>query len=101
MVIGYYEDEKLIYSARTRNGFTPASRAELFKKIKALEIKECPFANLPEKKAGGWGEGQTAAKMVECRWLLCRVRHNTHNVECWNMPNRVLAALYASVLGVI
>lgn len=49
LVIGYYEGYKLMYAARTRNGFTPASRVELFKKIKPLEIKECPFANLPEK----------------------------------------------------
>jgi DNA ligase D-like protein (predicted ligase) len=69
LVIGYYQDGKLIYAARTRNGFTPASRAELFKKVKPLEIKECPFANLPEKKAGRWGAGLTAAKMTECRWL--------------------------------
>jgi len=33
-VIGYYDGDKLMYVARTRNGFTPASRAELFKKIK-------------------------------------------------------------------
>jgi ATP-dependent DNA ligase len=69
LVIGYYEGEKLIYAARTRNGFTPASRAELFKKIKPLATAECPFANLPEKKAGRWGAGLTAAKMLECRWL--------------------------------
>ncbi len=69
LVIGYYEDGKLMYAARTRNGFTPASRVELFKKLKPLEIKECPFANLPEKKAGRWGAGLTAAKMAECRWL--------------------------------
>jgi DNA ligase D-like protein (predicted ligase) len=69
LVIGYYDDDKLIYAARTRNGFTPASRIELFKRLKALEIKECPFANLPEKKAGRWGAGLTAAKMGECKWL--------------------------------
>jgi DNA ligase D-like protein (predicted ligase) len=69
LVIGYYEGPNLIYAARTRNGFTPASRAELFKKIKSLEIKECPFANLPEKKAGRWGAGLTAAKMAECIWV--------------------------------
>jgi DNA ligase D-like protein (predicted ligase) len=69
LVIGYYEGEKLMYAARTRNGFTPASRVELFKKLRPLEIKECPFANLPEKKAGRWGAGLTAAKMAECRWL--------------------------------
>ena len=69
LVIGYYDGPNLIYAARTRNGFTPASRVELFKKLKPLEIKECPFTNLPEKKAGRWGAGLTAAKMTECRWL--------------------------------
>src|SRR6202163_510364 len=69
LVIGYYQDGKLMYAARTRNGFTPASRAELFKKLKPLEIAECPFANLPEKKSGRWGAGLTAAKMEECQWL--------------------------------
>jgi ATP-dependent DNA ligase len=69
LVIGYYDGPKLLYAARTRNGFTPASRAQLFKKLKPFEIDECPFANLPENKAGRWGAGLTAAKMEECRWL--------------------------------
>ncbi len=61
LVIGYHQDGKLIYAARTRNGFTPASRAELFKTLKPLEIEECPFANLPEKNAGRWGAGKVKA----------------------------------------
>jgi bifunctional non-homologous end joining protein LigD len=69
LIIGYYEGAELLYAARTRNGFSPASRAGLFRKVKPLEVKECPFSNLPEKKAGRWGAGLTAAKMVECRWL--------------------------------
>jgi bifunctional non-homologous end joining protein LigD len=69
LVIGYYEGPKLIYAARTRNGFTPASRAEVFKKIKPLQIKECPFSNLPENHAGRWGAGLTLKKMADCRWL--------------------------------
>ena len=73
LVIGYYDGGNLIYAARTRNGFAPTSRVELFKKIKPLEVKECPFANLPEKKAGRWGAGLTAAKMMECRWLSPRL----------------------------
>lgn len=59
----------MMYAARTRNGFTPASRMELFKKLRPQEIKDCPFANLPEKKAGRWGAGLTAEKVAECRWL--------------------------------
>jgi hypothetical protein len=50
LIFGYYEGEKLIYVARTRNGFTPVTRAQLFKKFKGLEINECPFANLPEAR---------------------------------------------------
>jgi DNA ligase D-like protein (predicted ligase) len=68
-VFGYYDGDKLIYAARTRNGFTPRLRAELLKKFAALQSKECPFENLPEKKAGRWGAGLTAAKMGQCRWL--------------------------------
>jgi bifunctional non-homologous end joining protein LigD len=37
--------------------------------IKDLEIPQCPFANLPAARSGRWGEGLTAEKMNECRWL--------------------------------
>jgi bifunctional non-homologous end joining protein LigD len=69
LIFGYYEGKRLIYVARCRNGFTPALRAELFKRLRGLEMKECPFGNLPEAKSGRWGVGLTAAKMKECRWL--------------------------------
>jgi bifunctional non-homologous end joining protein LigD len=69
IVFGYYEGKRLIYAARTRNGFTPAARVALYKKFAALEIEECPFANLPEERGGRWGQGLTKAKMAECRWL--------------------------------
>ena len=55
LIFGYYEGDRLIYVARTRNGFTPASRVKLFRRFKGLEIAQCPFANLPEAKSGRWG----------------------------------------------
>jgi ATP-dependent DNA ligase len=69
LIFGYYEGDRLIYAARTRNGFTPAVREQLSKKFRPLEIAECPFANLPEAKSGRWGQGLTKAKMADCRWL--------------------------------
>jgi len=69
LIIGYYEKSKLLYAGRTRNGFTPALRMELMKRLRPLQVETCPFANLPEKKSGRWGQGLTAAKMKECRWL--------------------------------
>jgi bifunctional non-homologous end joining protein LigD len=69
LIVGFYEDNRLIYAARTRNGFTPAAREQLFKKLRRLETPECPFANLPEAKSGRWGQGLSRAKMADCRWL--------------------------------
>ena len=69
LVFGYYDGDRLIYAARTRNGFTPKSRVELARKMKPLEVADCPFANLPEKHAGRWGAGLTAAKMESCKWI--------------------------------
>jgi DNA ligase D-like protein (predicted ligase) len=69
VVFGYYEGGRLIYAGRTRSGFTPALRAQLFKSFRAHEINVCPFTNLPEKNAGRWGQGLTKAKMADCRWL--------------------------------
>jgi bifunctional non-homologous end joining protein LigD len=70
IVFGYYDGAKLIYAGRTRSGFTPASRDQLFKRFGPLAAEECPFANLPEARGGRWGEGLTAEKMKECRWLM-------------------------------
>src|SRR5215510_8874135 len=69
LVFGYYEGDRLKYVARTRNGFTPASRRRLFEKFRGLETPDCPFVNLPELKGGRWGQGLTKEKMKDCRWL--------------------------------
>lgn len=69
LIFGYYKDQQLIYVARTRNGFTPASREKLFRQFRGMEIGQCPFANLPEARSGRWGQGLTAEKMKDCRWL--------------------------------
>jgi DNA ligase D-like protein (predicted ligase) len=69
LVFGYYERDKLIYVARTRSGFTPSSRTQLFKRFKGLEIDDCPFANLPEARSGRWGQGLTREKMADVQWL--------------------------------
>jgi bifunctional non-homologous end joining protein LigD len=69
LIFGYYEGDRLLYAARTRSGFTPAIREQLARKMRPLEIAECPFANLPEPRGGRWGQGLTKAKMAECKWV--------------------------------
>jgi bifunctional non-homologous end joining protein LigD len=65
IVVGYYRGKELVYVARMRNGFVPASRRQLFEKLKPL-VPECPFVNLPEKKQSRWGLGLTADEMKKC-----------------------------------
>src|SRR5688572_6307104 len=69
LVIGYYEGSRLMYASRTRNGFTPATRLQLFGKLRSREVPECPFENLPEARSGRWGQGLTKEKMADCRWV--------------------------------
>jgi ATP-dependent DNA ligase len=69
LIFGYYDSRKLMYAARTRIGFTPRVRQHVFAQLQELKTTVCPFANLPEKSAGRWSQGLTAAKMAECRWV--------------------------------
>jgi DNA ligase D-like protein (predicted ligase) len=69
IIVGYYRDDELIYVARTRNGFVPASRRRVFEKLRPLVATECPFVNLPETRKARWGEALTAEKMKKCVWV--------------------------------
>jgi bifunctional non-homologous end joining protein LigD len=77
LIVGVYEKKRLTYVAKVRNGFVPRLRDEIFPELKKRIIDDCPFTNLPEKKASRWGEALTAEKMKECRWvkpeLVCQV----------------------------
>jgi len=67
VVVGYYQDGRLLYAGKVRNGFVPHVRRELASRLKPLEINSCPFADLPEKKRTQWA--LTKEEMKKCVWL--------------------------------
>jgi bifunctional non-homologous end joining protein LigD len=69
LIVGYYQGKDLIYVARVRNGFVPASRRQVFERIRHLVSPTMPFANLPDKHKSRWGDELTAEKMKKCVWL--------------------------------
>jgi bifunctional non-homologous end joining protein LigD len=73
LVIGFYRGKELFFAARVRAGFVPATRRQVFAKIKDLKSAKCPFVNLPEQSEGRWGQGLTAEKMKSCVWLKPKV----------------------------
>jgi DNA ligase D-like protein (predicted ligase) len=69
LVFGYFDESRLVYVGRTTSGFTGGSRRVISQHFVGLEMVACPFANLPQKRAGRFGEGLTREKMASCRWL--------------------------------
>jgi DNA ligase D-like protein (predicted ligase) len=69
LIVGYYAGDQLKYVARTRNGFVPASRRQVFSKLKHLVTPSCPFVNLPETHRSRFGEELSAEKMKKAVWL--------------------------------
>jgi DNA ligase D-like protein (predicted ligase) len=69
IIVGYYKGQDLMYVARTRNGFVPASRRQVFAKLKHLEAPKCPFVNLPETQPSRFGRELDAETMKKAVWL--------------------------------
>jgi DNA ligase D-like protein (predicted ligase) len=77
LLVGVYENKRLIFVAKVKNGFVSRIRDKLFPALKVLQTSGCPFKNLPEQRTSRWGESLTAEKMDQCRWikpkLVCKV----------------------------
>src|SRR5260370_30692759 len=69
IIVGYYRGKDLVYVARVRNGFVPATRRMVYEKLKHLITDKCPFVNLPETGRARWGEILDAEKMKKCVWV--------------------------------
>lgn len=69
LLVGVYENKRLLFVAKVKDGFVPRVRDEIFAKFSKLRTDTCPFVNLPQKKGARRGEPLTTEKMKECRWL--------------------------------
>jgi ATP-dependent DNA ligase len=67
LLVGYYEDDTLLFVGKIRNGFVPSVKADVAKRFKGLETSVCPFANLPEPKNARRRMALTAEVMKTCR----------------------------------
>jgi bifunctional non-homologous end joining protein LigD len=67
IIVGYYQDGRLLYAGKVRNGFVPHTRRAVAAKLRGLEIATCPFANLPERKRTQWA--LTKEEMKNCKWV--------------------------------
>lgn len=69
VLVGTYEQRKLMYAGKVRAGFNPRTRRDVADLIRPDRVGTCPFANLPTRRGGRWGAGITASEMKELCWV--------------------------------
>jgi bifunctional non-homologous end joining protein LigD len=89
LLVGHYEGHKLMYAASVRAGIPTQYRRVLPAHFDALRIQRCPFANLPDRGEGSWGEGLTAPKSVV---PLAKPNHRRENRVPGMDPRQSIAA---------
>ena len=66
------------FCGKVGTGFNDKLLGDLKHRFDGLASDECAFVNLPEKRAGRYGAGVTAAEMKRCHWLepemVCQVK---------------------------
>jgi bifunctional non-homologous end joining protein LigD len=73
-------------------GFVPRLRRDLCAKLQPLEIKSCPFGDLPTGKSP-WGGGVTAEEMQQIGWVRPEVVAQIRFVE-WTADGWLRHAVY-------
>src|SRR2546421_6633700 len=96
LIVGYYRGKDLVYVARVRNGFVPASRRQVFEKIRSLVSPTMPFVNRPDTHKSRWGDELTAEKMKECVWLRPEAVAQVEFLE-WTEADRLRHSKFAGL----
>ncbi len=69
ILVGYYQDGKLLYAGKVGSGFDTAKLASLHREFLKRRTDTCPFANLPDPSKPRWGQGMTASVMKHVTWV--------------------------------
>src|SRR5437870_1927417 len=85
-----------MYVSRTRNGFLPASRRQVFAKLKHLVTPTCPFVNLPATRRSRFGEELNAEKMKKAVWLRPEAAAQIEFLE-WTEGDRLRHSKFAEL----
>lgn len=68
LLLGYYEDDKLIYSGKVGTGFNEDSLKYMYEKLTALEQKTSPFAVRPKEPKVHWIKPELVAQIKYSEW---------------------------------
>jgi bifunctional non-homologous end joining protein LigD len=69
ILVGYYENNKLVFAGKVGTGFTAKSLSMLHKKFQKEARDDCPFVDLPSRQNGQWVLGITPSMMKKMHWV--------------------------------
>jgi len=69
ILVGYYENKKLVFAGKVGTGFAAKSLSMLYKKFQKDARGDCPFVDLPSKQNGQWVQDITPSMMRKMRWV--------------------------------
>jgi bifunctional non-homologous end joining protein LigD len=91
-VVGEKREGYLYFVESVKNGFVPATRQKVFDAIKAKEIDDCPFVNLPEQKGA---HRMDREKMATVRWCDLELLRKSHLMSERRVDIYVIQSFFA------
>jgi bifunctional non-homologous end joining protein LigD len=93
ILVGVYEGDQLKFSGKVGTGFDEKILRSLLGTFKKAPREDCPFVDLPEKRAGRYGQGVTASEMKLCHWIeptiVCEIKFAE-----WTRDHRLRQPVY-------
>jgi bifunctional non-homologous end joining protein LigD len=69
ILVGYYENKKLVFAGKVGTGFTEKLLSMLYKKFRKEARDDWPFVDLPSKQNGEWVQDITPSMMRKMHWV--------------------------------
>lgn len=76
LLLGYYDTNVLQYAGKVGTGFNEATLKTLYKELKKIQTKECPFNHIPQEKNVHWVKPIIVAEIGFTEWTKSnKLRH--------------------------
>jgi bifunctional non-homologous end joining protein LigD len=69
ILVGYYENNKLVFAGKVGTGFSSKSLTMLHRKFQKEARDDCPFVDLPSRQNGQWVLGITPSMIKKMHWV--------------------------------
>lgn len=93
LLVGFFDKQKFLFAGKVGTGFNEKSLRALYRELEKIDIPNCPFVNLPEKKGDRWSPGLTASEMRKCHWVAPKLVAQIRYTE-WTRDNKLRHPVY-------